>query len=61
MDQTAISQLDLNLTAEQRANLLTNGVQFVKEIPVNPAWARVRIVVLDRDTEAIRSVTLPLK
>jgi VWFA-related protein len=60
MEQTPIMPLDINLNAEQRAGVFLKGIEFAKVIPVNAAWTRVRLSVLDRGTHAVGSVTIPL-
>jgi VWFA-related protein len=58
--RTVIIPLDLNLTAEASAKALASGIEFDRVIAVDAAWTRLRIAVLDHDTQALGSVTIPL-
>jgi hypothetical protein len=55
--------LDLRpeLTAEQYKTALKEGLPFGQDHPISDAVRAVRVIVLDQNTNAVGSLTFPVK
>jgi VWFA-related protein len=52
--------LDLNLTGEEHAKALKEGIAFPEEVNLENNIQKVRLMVFDRETHAVGSLTIPL-
>jgi VWFA-related protein len=58
--EPALSNFDLRLTREQRDLILQSGILLAPDHPVPNLTQRVRIFVLDRVTDVVGSITVPV-
>ncbi len=56
-----VSNFNLDLTKEQHDAVLKEGIPLAPDHPTNPAAQQVRIIVLDQNTNAVGSLTFPIK
>jgi hypothetical protein len=54
-------ELKPDLTAEQYKMVMKDGLPFAQDHPASDAVRQVRVIVLDQNTNAIGSVTFPVK
>lgn len=55
-----VMPFDLNLTSQDRDKALDQGIVVSRTLKLNPEAAAVRLVVVDRSSRAVGSVTLPV-
>lgn len=53
--------LDLHYTAQQRDQVLKEGIPFTSDVPLGANLKGVRAVVFDRGSDTVGSVTIPIK
>jgi hypothetical protein len=54
-----IASLDVDYNAEQRDKALQDGIDFAEDIPLGHPGTQFRIVVFDRGSNAVGSLTIP--
>ena len=54
-----VTPLDLHYDATERDKALKEGIHFQQDVPIGHAGTQFRIVVFDRDSNAIGSLTIP--
>ncbi len=54
-----VMPLDLNYTASERDQALRNGIEVAEKLSARGGEARFRLMVFDRDSNAVGSVTIP--
>ena len=54
-----MASLDVDYNAEQRDKALQDGIDFAQDIPLGHPGAQFRIVVFDRGSNAVGSLTIP--
>jgi hypothetical protein len=59
--EPAVADIDLHLTREQMDAAAKEGIAISREFPIEGATERVRLIVADRSTDAVGSLTVPLK
>lgn len=57
---SALIPLDLHYSAPQRDQALAQGIAFTQEIRVPEGAAAIRLIVYDRSSQAVGSVTIPM-
>jgi len=60
-ESSAISPLDLHYSAEDRDKALKEGIAFAHDVPVGPNVNKLRLVLLDRGSNAVGSLTIPVQ
>jgi len=58
--QTAVMPLDLKMNADEHAKALVDGIPLATSFAANESWTKMRVAVIDRDTHAVGSLTLPM-
>ncbi len=58
--EPALSNLAVHLTREQREQVAKDGIPIARDYPIDAATQKVRLIVLDRNTNSVGSVTLPV-
>ena len=61
LGEPAVLDLKPELTAEQYKMVMKDGLPFTQDHPTSDAAREVRIIVLDQNTNAVGSVTFPVK
>jgi len=51
--------LDLHYTAQERDTALSQGIGFAQDLKFTEDTAAIRLIVYDRNSHAIGSITLP--
>jgi len=57
---TSVVPVDMQLTPQQREEVMKNGISFAENVNLAPEFQKLRLVVLDIDSNAIGSITIPL-
>ena len=55
-----VMPFDLHYSAEERDKALKEDIDFSRNVPISDQIARVRLIVLDRGSNAIGSLTMPV-
>jgi len=58
--EPTLADMDLHLTREQRETAMKEGIPITKEYPIDGATQKVRLMVLDRATDSVGSLTVPV-
>ena len=61
LGEPAVMELRPELTADQYKTVMKEGLPFVQDHPTSDAVRQVRIIILDQNTNAVGSVTFPVK
>jgi VWFA-related protein len=61
LGEPAVLDLKPELTAEQYKMVMKDGLPFTQDHPTSDAVRQVRVIVLDQNTDAVGSVTFPVK
>jgi hypothetical protein len=61
LGEPTVQELHPELTAEQYKSVFKDGLPLPEDHPTNPAAQQVRVIVLDQNTNAVGSVTFPVK
>ena len=61
LGEPQVLDLKPELTAEQYKTVMKEGLPFVQDHPTSDAVRQVRIIILDQNTNAVGSVTFPVK
>ena len=61
LGEPAVLDLKPELTAEQYKTVMKEGFPFAQDHPTSDAVRQVRVIVLDQNTNAVGSVTFPVK
>lgn len=61
LGEPAVLDLKPELTAEQYKTVMKEGLPFAQDHPTSDAVRQVRVIVLDQNTNAVGSVTFPVK
>jgi VWFA-related protein len=61
LGEPAVLELKPELTAEQYKMVMKDGLPFSQDRPTSDAVRQVRLIVLDQNTNAVGSVTFPVK
>jgi VWFA-related protein len=61
LGEPTMASFNLDLTPAQYDAILREGIRIAQDHPTNDAAQAVRIIVLDQSTEAVSSLTIPLK
>ena len=61
LGEPAVLELKPELTAEQYKIVMKEGLPFAQDHPTSDAVRQVRVIVLDQNTNAVGSVTFPVK
>jgi VWFA-related protein len=61
LGEPQVLDLKPELTAEQYKTVLKDGLPFAQDHPTSDAVRQVRVIVLDQNTNAVGSVTFPVK
>ena len=61
LGEPAVMELKPDLTAEQYKMVMKEGLPFAQDHPASDAVRQVRVIVLDQNTNAVGSVTFPVK
>jgi VWFA-related protein len=61
LGEPAVMELKPDLTAEQYKMVMKDGLPFAQDHPASDAVRQVRLIVLDQNTNAVGSVTFPVK
>jgi hypothetical protein len=61
LGEPAVMALTPELTAEQYKTVMKEGLPFAQDHPTTDAVRQVRVIVLDQNTNAVGSVTFPVK
>jgi VWFA-related protein len=61
LGEPAVLELKPELTAEQYKIVMKEGLPFTQDHPTSDAVREVRLIVLDQNTNAVGSVTFPVK
>jgi VWFA-related protein len=61
LGEPAVLELKPDLTAEQYKTVLKEGLPISQDHPMSDAVRQVRVIVLDENTNAVGSVTFPVK
>ncbi len=56
----AVTPLELHYTAEQRDQAIKDGILFTQNVPVDQSVRRLRLIVFDRGSDTLGSVTVAL-
>jgi len=59
LGEPSVETLNLNLTATQRETVMKEGIPVSHDHVFNSSVQRVRLIVLDRNTNAVGSLTVP--
>jgi hypothetical protein len=57
---TPVIPIDLNLSSQDRDKALAQGIVFSRTVKLSDEASAVRLVVVDRSSRAIGSVTVPV-
>ena len=61
LGEPAVMELKPDLTADQYKMVMKDGLPFAQDHPAGDAVRQVRVIVLDQNTNAVGSVTFPVK
>ena len=61
LGEPIVASFNLDFTPAQHDAILKEGIRLAQDHPTNDAAQAVRIIVLDQNTEAVGSLTLPVK
>jgi hypothetical protein len=61
LGEPAVMELKPDLTADQYKMVMKDGLPFEQDHPTSDAVRQVRVIVLDQNTNAVGSVTFPVK
>ena len=61
MGEPVLLNLNPELTAEQHATVLKDGLPFSQDHPLTDAVQFVRVILLDQNTNAVGAITFPVK
>jgi VWFA-related protein len=61
LGEPTVLDLKPELTAEQYKMVMKDGLPFVQDHPTSDAAREVRVIILDQNTNAVGSVTFPVK
>ena len=61
LGEPSVSSFNLELTAAQHDTVMKEGVPLSQDHPTTDAVAQVRVIILDQKTDAVGSVTVPVK
>jgi VWFA-related protein len=59
-EHTAVTPFEVKLNAEEHVKALADGIPLARTIAFNDAWKKLRLAVVDRDSHAVGSLTLPV-
>ncbi len=54
-----IIPIDLHYNRPQREEALKDGIDFVRDVPIGKSGQQFRIIVFDRGSNAVGSITIP--
>jgi len=60
-ERSVVAPMDLNLSAEELANVRRDGIAWSQDIRLGEKVDRVRFLVFDRESHAVGTLTIPMK
>jgi hypothetical protein len=61
LGEPTVLDLHPDLTADQYKSALKDGIPFSQDHPMNAATEKIRVIIVDQNTNAVGSVTFPAK